>query len=34
MGKVTFRAVANLVDARDALPADNQAIASPTKVNK
>ena len=26
------RAVASLVDARDALPADNLAIAPPTKV--
>jgi len=33
MGKVTFRAVANIVDHRDALPADNEAIASPTKVS-
>jgi PKD repeat protein len=31
-GKVTFRAVATLVGARDALPADNQAIAPPTAV--
>ncbi len=34
VGKVTFKAVARIVDARDALPADNEAIASPTKVNK
>ena len=34
IGKVTFRAVALLVNARDALPADNQAIGSPTKVNR
>jgi hypothetical protein len=34
MGKVTFRAVANLVGARDALPANNEAIALPTKVGK
>lgn len=33
IGKVTFRAMANLYDARDALPADNEAIAPPTKVN-
>jgi PKD domain-containing protein len=33
IGKVTFKAVANLVGARDALPADNEAIASPTKVS-
>jgi len=34
MGKVTFRATAWIADARDALPADNQAISSPTKVSK
>jgi len=34
VGKVTFKAVARIVDARDALPADNEAIASPTKVNR
>jgi hypothetical protein len=34
LGKVTFRAVANLVSAQDALPADNEAIALPTKVNR
>jgi hypothetical protein len=34
VGKVTFRAVANLLGARDALPADNEAIASPTKVSR
>jgi PKD repeat protein len=34
LGKVTFRAVATLIDTRDALPADNEAIALPTKVNK
>jgi len=33
IGKVTFKAVANLINARDALPADNEAIASPTKVS-
>jgi len=33
-GKVTFRAVAIIMDARDALPADNEAVASPTKVNR
>lgn len=32
LGKVTFKAVANLVNARDALPADNEAISPPTKV--
>jgi PKD repeat protein len=31
-GKVTFKAVATIVNARDALPADNEAIAAPTKV--
>lgn len=34
IGKVTFKAVATIVGARDALPADNEAIASPTKVNR
>ena len=34
VGKVTFKAVANLLGARDALPADNEAIAPPTKVMK
>jgi PKD repeat protein len=32
-GTVTFKAVATLLYARDALPADNEATASPTKVN-
>jgi PKD repeat protein len=32
LGKVTFKAVANPLGARDALPADNEAIAPPTKV--
>lgn len=32
VGKVTFKAVAVLVYARDALPADNQAIGAPTRV--
>jgi PKD repeat protein len=32
--KVTFKAVATIINARDALPADNEAIASPTKVSK
>jgi hypothetical protein len=32
IGKVTFRAVATIVGARDALPADNEAIGTPTKV--
>lgn len=34
IGKVTFRAVVLLVNARDALPADNEAIGSPTKVTR
>jgi PKD repeat protein len=34
VGKVTFKAVANMVGARDALPADNEAIAPPTKVTR
>jgi PKD repeat protein len=34
IGKVTFKAVVQLVNARDALPADNEAIGSPTKVMK
>jgi PKD repeat protein len=34
VGKVTFKAVANVTGARDALPADNEAIASPTKVSR
>jgi hypothetical protein len=33
LGKVTFKAVANLLNGRDALPADNETISSPTKVN-
>ena len=32
IGKVTFMAVAAIVAARDALPADNEAIAPPTNV--
>lgn len=32
VGKVTFEAVATTVNVRDALPADNTAIAPPTKV--
>jgi len=32
IGKVTFKAVAAINGARDALPADNEAIAPPTKV--
>jgi len=34
IGKVTFRAVAVVAGVRDALPADNEAIAPPTKVNR
>jgi hypothetical protein len=35
VGKVTFKAVVFLLDARDALPADNEAISSPpTKVSR
>lgn len=34
LGKVTFRAVAQLNDGRDALPADNEAISLPTKIGK
>ena len=34
IGKVTFRAVAVVAGARDALPADNEAIAEPTKVSR
>ena len=33
LGKVTFKAVASLVGARDALTADNEAVALPTRVN-
>jgi len=34
IGKVTFKVVAAIVGARDALPADNEAIAAPTKVGR
>ena len=34
MGKVTFKAVATIVNARDALPADNEAVAPPTRVSR
>ena len=34
MGKVTFKASANIVNRRDALPADNEAISAPTKVGR
>jgi len=33
VGKVTFEAIATIVGARDAQPADNTAISLPTKVN-
>jgi len=33
IGKVTFKAVAVISGARDALPADNEAIAPPTRVS-
>ena len=33
VGKVSFRATASLAGARDALPGDNEAIASPTAVS-
>lgn len=33
-GKVSFRAVANIQNARDAFPADNEAISSPVKVSR
>jgi hypothetical protein len=32
LGKVTFKAVATISGARDALPADNEVVALPTKV--
>jgi PKD repeat protein len=34
LGKVTFKAVATLVGARDAYPSDNEAVSSITKVSK
>jgi PKD repeat protein len=34
VGKVTFKAVATITGRRDALPADDEAIATPTKVNR
>jgi PKD repeat protein len=34
VGKVTFRTMATVLGARDALAADNEAIASPTTVNR
>jgi hypothetical protein len=32
--KVTFKAVAYIVDTRDTLPGDNEAIAPPTKLGR
>jgi len=34
MGKVTFKAAATIMEGRDALPGDNEAIALPTKVSR
>jgi PKD repeat protein len=34
VGKVTFKAVASIVGARDALPGDNELVADPTKVTR
>ena len=34
IGKVTFRALVNILGGRDALPADNEAIGPPTKVSR
>lgn len=34
IGKVTFKAIATIVGARDALPADNESISPPVKVNR
>jgi hypothetical protein len=34
VGKVNFRAYAEVYDVRDALPTDNEAISDPTKVNR
>src|SRR5262249_5790538 len=33
LGKVSFEAVASIMTARDALPADNMAISTPTKMS-
>jgi hypothetical protein len=33
LGKVTFEAIATIINARDALPADNTVTAWPTRVN-
>ena len=34
LGRINFRAVANIINARDALPTNNEAISLPTKVAK
>jgi hypothetical protein len=34
VGKVTFKAIANVISARDALPPDNEATSAPTKVRR
>ncbi len=34
LGTVTFRATATLLGARDAVPADNEAVAAPTRVSR
>ena len=34
VGKVTFYAVATIIEGRDIYPADNEAYSIPTKVNK
>ncbi len=34
LGKVTFRSIAMIVNARDAFPADNEIIAFPTRVTR
>jgi len=34
IGKVTFKAIANIIGGRDALPADNEAVSSPVKVSR
>ncbi len=34
LGKVSFKAVANLVGTRDAFSADNEALSSPVKLNR
>jgi PKD repeat protein len=34
VGKVSFKAIATIIGARDPLPADNEAISTPTKVTR